>query len=75
MQIYYLLCDGTDAPRDVYTDEDAALDRLAREPEHWTIKPVIDLNTFTSRTIQTHSDAEQVAQQLNNTATIDWSWR
>lgn len=64
--IYFLVFDGWDDVEEVFTDEDAALDLLARSPEEWYIKPVLDVNEFADHTIQTEDGAKAVIKRIEN---------
>lgn len=65
-ELYFLIIDDWNDVDDVVTDEDEALDRVAREGEGWYIKPVVDLNAFADHTIQTKDGAKAVIQRIKN---------
>lgn len=64
--LYFLIIDGWGDVEAVVTDEDKALDRIARAPEEWCIKPVVDLNAFTDHTIQTEDGSRTVIKRIKN---------
>ena len=64
-EIYYLALDTLGNVDEVFNNENNALDFRARNPELCNkIIPVVDLNMFTDKEINTKSEVEEVIEEL-----------